>query len=194
MINKIKTIYNNKKSALTLAEVTIVMIIVPFLVLASMYILRPKDIKKDAMLKASKLFYADLVVVTNDIARRYSNNANLSGLYTKDKTSRFELTDSDATNKLLGLYASSLLRSRELSTLTYEDYSGNYKVKNGAYFALKTYGNCTTTTTTYNPMYEEVMYEYDTCGAIVYDINEADAPNELGVDRYIIGFDRNGLR
>ncbi len=193
MINKIKIKYN-KKSALTLTEVMIVMIIIPLVVVASMMALRPKDIKKDAMLKASKMFYADLVVVTNDVARRYSNNANLSGLYTKDKTSRFEITDSDATDKLLELYAVSLRRSRENSTMTYEDYSGHYKVKNGAYFALKTYGDCTTTTTTYNPMYEEAMYEYDTCGAIVYDINDEEEPNELGVDRYIIGFDKNGLR
>ena len=193
MINKIKTKYN-KKPALTLTEVMIVMIIIPLIVVASMMALRPKDIKKDAMLKASKMFYADLVVVTNDIARRYSNNANLSGLYTKDKTSRFEITDSDATNKLLELYAGTLRRTREASSMTYEDYSGHYKVKNGAYFALKTYGDCTTTTTTYNPMYEEAMYEYDTCGAIVYDINDKEEPNELGVDRYIIGFDKNGLR
>ena len=74
MINKIKTKYN-KKPALTLTEVMIVMIIIPLVVVASMMALRPKDIKKDAMLKASKMFYADLVVVTNDVARRYSNNA-----------------------------------------------------------------------------------------------------------------------
>ena len=177
-----------------MAELVLVMLLVPMIVLACMHIMRPHDIKQDAMKKASKLFYSDLSIATMNIMTKHSKKLNLTELRTADKSSNFELTDEGATNKLLDLYKTVLRISRDASTLTYDGYTGNYKARNGAFFALQLYGNCTTSTVTYSPQYEEPMEEYDTCGAIFYDINDKDDPNTLGIDRYIVALDKHGIR
>ncbi len=192
MVEKIKT--KHLKNALTLIELMIVMVLVPLLVAACMHFLRPNDIKQDAMNKAGRLFYADLSIATMNIMTKYSKQLNLTGLNTADKSSRFELTDDGAEDNLLDLYKTVLKISREASTLTYSDFTGTYKARNGAYFAIKLYDNCTTSTVTYNPQYEDAMEEYNTCGAIFYDINDIEEPNEFGVDRYIVALDKQGLR
>ncbi len=184
-----------KQKAYTLAEATIVLLIGGVLAFFVIKSLNAGKIKEDAYLKAGKLVYSQLSVATLDMSRKYSKYANLTGLSTVNKSAVFEITDKDATDKLLALYKTSLKRSRKAASSTYSGYSGNFKLKNGTFFALKLYGNCSTTTTTYNPSYgSEAMYEYETCGAIFYDVNDNELPNTLGIDRYIIAFDKQGLR
>lgn len=184
-----------KQKAYTLAEASIVLLLGGVLAFFVIKSLNAGKIKEDVYYKAGKLVYSQLSVATLDLSRRYSKQSDLSKLYTADKSSVFDLTDEDATSKLVELYKKTLKRSRSSASSTYSGYSGNLKLKNGAFFALKLYGNCSTTTTTYNPSYgTEAMNEYDTCGAIFYDVNDSDFPNVLGIDRYIIAIDKDGLR
>ncbi len=184
-----------KQKAFTLAEASVVLIVGGVLASFILKTLNTGKIKEDAYLKAGKLVYSQLSVATLDLSRKYSKQSDMSKLYTVDKSSVFELTDDGAADKLVNLYKKTLRLSRSSAKSTYSGYSGNLKLKNGAFFALKLYGNCTTTTTTYNPSYgSSAMYEYKTCGAIFYDVNDNDPPNILGIDRYIVAIDNDGLR
>lgn len=190
-----------KKKALTLIEISIAMTVMAILIVSTVSLMKPNDIKEEALKKTGAAVYTQISKGTDNLAYRYSSKVRLKSLYTADKSSKFEITDNGATDKLLALYANVMdFNTRNPTSMTYSDYtpysesSENYLLKNGTFFAVKLYGNCTTETTTTNPLYEDVMIESDTCGAIFYDVNADKAPNELGIDRYIIALDKDGVR
>ena len=99
-----KTKVKSKLKALTLAELTTVMVILPFIVLTVYKTVEPKKIKKEAFAKAGKVMYSELVIATTMLAKKYSQCGNLTKIKTPDGTDTFELTDSGAVDNLIALY------------------------------------------------------------------------------------------
>lgn len=183
------------KKALTLAEMAVVFIVVGFLVCAATNTLRIKDFKQNALKKQGEIVYTEISAATTQLLVRDSYGGTLSTLLKKDGVSRFSIEDKGIGKDLIELYKKNMKISRDKPDMSYSGYEDGFVTKSGVFITLKAYGNCTTTTKTYNPsLSTETQDEENTCIAIFYDVNGKEPPNDINVDRYILAIDKRGLR
>ena len=129
----------------------------------------------------------------------------------KDEAGQFSIASADSIDRLIELYKKNLIGSRKTFDATYGAQTLNdgttfldgltpasftgFIIKNGAYFGVKLHGNCSTAIDyIYDPSTPENRTLANTCGIIFFDLNEKEEPNLLGVDQYILGSDKFGVK
>ena len=200
----------NKSFAYTLAESLIVIAIVGIMYVIVLHVLRPNNIKHEALTKAGSNLYIQIDFATKQMLAKNTKNYILTRL--KDSSGEFSVESSSSASRLLAIYKKRLSGIRKTPDATYlnlalQDSSnnkvGNLKVssfqgftlKNDAYFGIKLNNNCTTTESyIYNPSMPNKRTQAKSCGLIFFDVNGQDLPNNLGVDQYIISIGKNGIR
>ena len=201
-----------KKLAYTLAEISIVMMIISVIAGCFCVIIRKGDYKSETCKKAGLNALWQLNFASKQILAKYSTKYNMTGLKTLTGD-EFSINDEGADAKLAPLYKK-VLGSRTYtppsgytdSNLTNENdiQVGSYKVssftqgfqaKNGTYVAFKLNGNCTTgETTIYDPSTPELRTSTKSCGLIFFDTNADDSPNTIGIDQYIVSITKQGVK
>lgn len=196
-----------KKFAFTLVELLIVLIILAVFATIMISAIKPNNIKAQAYKKAGEDTYSQIAHATKSILLYNTKNYNLTQL----TDSAGVLIDSaDFLARLIELYKQNFILKSGTIDATYaakeltngtstisgvkaSDFTGFF-IKNGTYFGIKLHGNCTTTTNyIYDPSTPNNKTRTNTCGLIFFDVNGAKAPNNLGVDQYILGLGKFGV-
>lgn len=201
-----------KKVAFTLAETTIAMIILGIIAGTLLHTLKPNNMKRDFWDKSAKNMVLQIDYATKQILARNSLNYSLlDAIDTSNAT--FSIVSSGAEAKLIALYRKYLIGLRQYSVpssylssslkdennissgFKISDFAQGFKLKNGAYMALKLNGNCSTSETKiYNPTTIEIRTVNNSCGLIFFDINTEKDPNMLGIDQFIVSLGKFGLK
>lgn len=201
-----------KKKAFTLAETTVVIVLLGIIAATLLHTLKPNNMKREYMDKSAKNMVLKIEYATKQILARNTINYSLLEMIAVGGA-QFSITESDATTKLGALYKRYLVGMRNLSIpatytssslideagsssgYTVGSFSQGFKMKNGAYVALKLNGNCTTSETKiYNPVVPDSHTASGSCGLIYFDINAQDEPNTLGVDQHILSIGKYGIK
>ena len=204
----------NIKHAFTAAETLIVIVIIGIVSSCVLVALKPGDVKKDMLKKSGNNMLLQIDFATRQVLAKNSMNYKMTKLVTNAGV-QFSINDSKADEKLIALYKRALIPSRnktipatytaiELKNeanakigggLKISSVTQGFRVKNGAYFAIKLNGNCTTNETyIYDPSAPEKRTAKKSCGLIFFDTNAEDSPNIVGVDEFIVPIGNSGLR
>ena len=207
----------NKKEAFSLMETVLVVIVLGCIATAMLLVLKPNNIKTEAILKNASNMIGQINFATTNILAKNSKSFSMTDLVALDGTN-FSIVDDKADEKLIALYKKSLIALRktdipssylssELSSaggaiaidesknLKISDFSKYFVIRNGTFFALKLNGNCATVETyIYDPMTPNKNSVENSCGLIFFDVNIEEAPNLLGVDQYIISIGKRGIK
>lgn len=199
-----------KFNAFALLEQVLVLIIVSIFFVIMLTIMRPNDIKEEALKKSGKSTFIQIEFAAKRMLARDTKNYTLERMI--DSTGEFSISASDSTARTIELFKKHLIAIRDSAldsayaaatltngTTSLDGYSpssfSGFMIKNGTYFGLKLHGNCTTTVNfLYDPTTPNKNSRTNTCGIIFYDINGKKEPNLLGVDQYIIGIGKMGVK
>lgn len=201
---------NMKFRAYTFLEQIIVIIVIGILSVVMLNIFRPKEIQEDALIKAAKGVFIQIDFATKMILAKNTNNYNFTRLV--DSSGQFSIESTDLISRLTALYQNHLLglRNKSLSA----EYSSRdltngttfitdvkpssfdgFIMKNGSFVGFKSNGNCTTTIDyIYDPSTPEKRERENVCALIFIDVNNELEPNILGIDQYIIGIGKFGVK
>ncbi len=204
---------SHKKSAFTLAESLIAAMLVGIFSVALMAVMRPNDIKNDALKKAGLNYYLQMEYATKQILLKKTKSYSFLNLL-DDSNKTYSIVDSGADSKLISAYKKYLIPARNatvsatyksaqlknylgqnVASLKPSSFTQGYVLKDRSYFALKLNKNCTTTeSTVYNPSMYEKRSQTNSCGLIFFDVNGEELPNIVGLDQYIVPIGKLGLR
>ena len=204
------------KKAFTITESLIAMIVVGILASCILIMIKPTEAKNDLLKKSGANMLLQINFATKQVLAKYSSNYQMTKLLTPSGV-EFSINDEGADENLIQIYrriltpipardgiASEEYLSSNLydengtavedgSALTISSFTQGYKVKNGAYFAIKLDSTCTENKSCiYNPVYPEERDATKSCGLIFFDVNGQKEPNIVGVDQYIISIDKHG--
>lgn len=203
-----------KNKAFTMAETLIAIVMLGVLGACALSLIKPSNIKKDALTKAGSSVYLQIGFATKQILAKNSLNYQMTKLLTLSGV-QFSINDEEADEKLAELYKKALYTSRNStvpatytalslkneegsvvgSSLTVSNFTQGFKTKNGAYMALMLHDNCTTNETyIYDPSAPELRTAKKSCGLIFFDVNADKAPNIVGIDQYIISIGKLGIK
>ncbi len=206
-----------KKEAFSLMETVLVIIVLGCIATAMLLVLKPNNIKTEAILKNASNMIGQINFATTNILAKYSKSFSMTDLIALDGTS-FSITDDKAEEKLIALYKKSLIALRstnipsdylsselsagsgkvainETTNLKISDFSQYFVIRNGTFFALKLNKSCLITETyIYDPMTPNRNSVDNSCGLIFFDVNVEQPPNVLGVDQYIISIGKRGIK
>ena len=201
------------KSAFTLVESLITMIVIAIIYAAIADVLRPSDFKRDVLKKSGANMLYQLDFASKQILAKNTVNYTLYNLKTLDGT-EFLITEDDADEKLMNLYRNYLkgLRnvdlapaylsgdlvdetSTKISNVNPSIFKYGFSLNNGTYVAIKLNKNCTTTESyIYSPLQTQKRDRLNSCGLFFYDVNGDKTPNVLGIDQYIVAIGKNGIK
>ena len=201
---------NMKYRAYTFLEQIIVIIIIGILSVVMLNIFRPNEVQEEALIKSAKGVFIQIDFATKMILAKNTNNYNFTRLV--DSTGQFSIESTDLISRLTALYQNHLLglrnktlsaeySSRDLTNgttsitdLKPSSFDG-FVMKNGSFVGFKSNGNCTTTIDyIYDPSTPEKRERQNLCAIIFLDVNNEGEPNILGIDQYIIGLGKFGVK
>ena len=199
-----------KNKAFSLVESVLVIIIIGVLGVVILNVLRPNDIKIETLKKLANSVYIQIEFATKSILAKNTNNYTFLRL--RDESGEFSIASSESLSRFLELYKKNLIgNSRKTIDATYSStdltdgtttltdikpasFSG-FILKNGTYFGVQLHNNCETTVDyIYDPSTIEKRTQENTCGLIFFDLNAHELPNLLGVDQYILGLGKFGVK
>jgi len=203
----------NNKTAFTLVESMIVMVIMGVVAAAFFSAVRPTEIKQDAYIKSAGHLELQINIATKQIIAKRTPAGNLTRIRGVDNN-YFSITDNGAGAKLISLYRNYLVGLRNVSVSdTYKNielqdntgakinnvkissFESGFILKNHAYFTLKLNQSCDSNETyVYDPAIITKRTASKSCGLIFYDVNGEKEPNVLGVDQYILSIGKIGIK
>ena len=200
------------KRAFTVAETTIVMVIIGAIAVTLLYSMKPNNVERDLLDKNAKKMLFQIEYATKQILAKNTDNFTFTKLFLFDGTN-FSITDYGADANLLSLYRKYLVGLRNynpdnayLSTFLRDEAGNNlgyelskfehyFKMKNGAHIAIRLHEACDVDETKiYHPQYPDKREQSNSCGLIFFDINAKDSPNILGIDQFIVALGKYGIK